>query len=90
MNCYRCNRPLKAGNMHGLGADCLKVARQEAETFCKETFRMTWDKFFDSCDSEFAGDNDQTVQEYQKENGRTAVNLEFCYNTLWNHGLWGG
>jgi len=88
MLCLRCKKKMKKATVSGLGPDCEKKGRKEAEAFCQKLNNETLDEFFDDCDRDFAGDADQTLEEYQAINGRSAENLSFAYDTLMSHGLW--
>ena len=83
--CLRCGQKTEGTSF---GPDCEKVAREEMDAFTRKQTGESLEENFDDLDSEFAGDYDQTVEEYQKQNGRSADDIGFCAETLINHGLW--
>jgi threonine synthase len=86
--CARCNKLLKEQTLSGLGPDCERVAWAEIESFCQSLFGMSWTEFADGCMEDFAGDNDQTLDEYKAENGDYGKQLWWAVESMMNHGLW--
>ena len=85
--CVRCKQRL-LGQSRLLGPECETVARTEAAEFVQRKFGESLEEWFDDLDAEFAGDYDQTLAEYQTENGKSSEDLGFVVETLLNHGLW--
>ncbi len=85
-HCARCGKQTK-DDWAIYGPDCVKAMEADMETFSQHVFKMSLREFVDSCQSDFAGDYGQTLEEYREKNGDLNDSIEWCLEALGNHGL---
>ena len=60
-----------------IGPECVKYVEREMDDFCWAEFGESMRGFVDGCASDFAGDYDQTLEEYYEERGPLYEDLDW-------------